>query len=234
MATKKRKATRKKRAAPKRKTQIVMVNPKRKPVRRRRSASPVRRKRSSRRRRNPTVKWSDAFMASLKGTAGGVVGYGLDFGVSYAPVGAYAQAGIGFGVGALTSVLLNKWASPEVGAGIAGATTYATIGRVRNAMALSALGNAAPDAGRVGRVRRSRIANAEAGRVGMAQVNPAQSLHMGSASLKANDAGANRYVTMPANTANYGPNNWTRYYQMGSAHRDEAGRVIRVRNVFNS
>ena len=114
-----------------RRSNMVMANPTRK--RRRRRAAPKATRRRARRRRNPTVKWSDAFFGTLKGAAGGAVAYGIDYGASYAEASEYARAGITGGIGLLTSVILGKW-SPEAGAGVAGAATFAVLGRVKLAM----------------------------------------------------------------------------------------------------
>ena len=231
------------------KTTVVMSNPRRK--RRKKRASPARRRRATRRRSNPTVKWSEAFFGALKGAAGGAVMYGIDYGASYIPAGAYAQAGASGGLGLVTAILLGKW-MPQAGAGIAGAATFATIARVKLAMDLAeketppngvqqdASGarwippGFRQDSGRV--FDFSRL-DREAGVVRMTPNPHATALRTPAlpiaASARIREAGASRYVVVPNDARHYGPNNWTRYVNPPRVIR-EGGRVMKVINRFSA
>ena len=229
-----------------RRSNMVMANPTRK-RRRRRRAAPKATRRRARRRRNPTVRWSDAFFGTLKGSAGGAVVYGIDYGAGYAKVSEYGRAGITGGVGLLTSILLGKW-MPQAGAGVAGATTFAVISRVKLAMDLAGKGGPANgvqqegsgprfvppgfrqaprEGGRVfdfARMDAGRVTNIQGPRV---RQLAAPGLPTGARTTLGTDAGASRYVIVGGPGARrYGSgNSWTQYYRDG-------GRVMKVVNRF--
>jgi len=133
---------------------VVLVNP-RSPTRRRtrRRSNPRRRRRRSGRvavqryqRRyplriaNPAANWTGALAAFGLGTVGGLVAGGLDWGADYLPIPAWGQAASLFGAGALSSVLVGRFADIRVGSGIAGGTSALLMGRVRQLIALSGMG----------------------------------------------------------------------------------------------
>lgn len=120
---------------------MVVTNPSH-PRRHRRRRNPGRTHRMRRRiarRRNPSSSWGAAAAATGLGALGGLGGLALDYGASKIPVGPYAQAGIEFGTGVVLSVLIAKFASHTVGAGLAGGTAAMVGGRVVQAIQMAKL-----------------------------------------------------------------------------------------------
>lgn len=127
---------------------VVLVNPA--PMqrpRRRRNATKRRRRRSGRvavaryqrrypRIRNPAGTWGNSFACLGLGGLGGIVAGGLDWGADYLPWPAWAQAATLGGAGALTSLLVAKFADTRAGCGIAGGMTALLVNRVRQIVAL--------------------------------------------------------------------------------------------------
>lgn len=72
----------------------------------------------------------------LAGLGGGLV-YGVDWGISHMKTSATVQALAFGGVGLLGALGVARWGDERVAAGMGGATVFALIGRVREAIALS-------------------------------------------------------------------------------------------------
>lgn len=229
------------------------------PRRRRRSRRNPRRRRNRRSlvrshyRRNPRAQLGQAFIVLAKGALGGLIGYGLDWGASYAPVNEPWGSVIFAAGGTVVSVGMSMLVDTDVGAGIAGATAALLVGRIRRQMALRELKSgkeekknetATTETETAGVRRRRRRALPEgagrvfnfvrddAGQVTRAVVQPAPTLPglsqvnlPGMKSFKHPDAGSSRYSEDTGRR--YGPANWIQMYRQPKIRR-EAGRVIRV------
>lgn len=214
---------------------VVLVNPsgrgrRRKRRRgRRRNPAVARRSNPRRRRRNPrSPTWGKALVAFGLSGLGGGLGYGIDWGVSHAKIGAGWQAAA-FGVtGSLGSIALAKWGDERLAAGLAGATIAMTIGRVREVIALSKLASTKPAAetkpavGEAGAVYRQpyRDAGAVYPRPDLRAQARAPAL-MGPTWKEAGAVRRNPSYYVPGPVRHYGPRSWV--YGTGG----DAGAVVR-------
>lgn len=153
---------------------VVLVNPSPTRRRRRRSNPSRRRRRRSRRHRvrgysrryprirNPAGTWGGSLVCLGLGGLGGIVAGGLDWGADYLPWPAWAQAATLGGAGAVTSILVAKFADTRAGCGIAGGTTALVVNRVRQIVALRGVqqGSQPQAAAEASAVYRSRGAGA--------------------------------------------------------------------------
>jgi len=177
------------------------------------------------RRSNPSSTWGRAAAAAGLGALGGGVAYGIDFGVSYAPVGPTAQSAIIGAAGAVTSIAVAKYADERAGAGIAGGTGFALIGRVREQLALAAAAKATgtgtpQEGGAVRRMGGQRVRmGVEGGAVyrdaGAIQKSGARSMAGSPMAAKSyRESGHSRYINGPIRF--FGPRSWVYNTEGGS------------------
>lgn len=201
---------------------VVLVNPS--PTRRRRRQSnPTKRRRRRGRRhrvraysrrypriRNPAGTLGGSLVCLGLGGLGGVVAGGLDWGADYLPWPAWAQAATLGGAGAVTSILVARFADTRAGCGIAGGTSALLVNRVRQIVALRSVEQGRPQqaAADAGAVYRSR--GAAAVYRGAAQMKPRST----PATMKRGQLSGPSFVQQQADGmrsvtgTKYGPTSW--------------------------
>lgn len=182
------------------------------------------------RRRNPrSSSWKAALFATGLGMVGGALAYGLDWGVSYAPVAPAWQAVIMGVSGGVISVGVAKFGNEAFAAGIAGGTGAMLAGRVREAITLASFGKQSTSGGEAKGVfgsgasrvydRGAQAVFQEAGamtqRTGARSAGRAPSMSPHSGSFK--EAGVSRYIPGPVRW--FGPRSWAYGPQASGASR---------------
>jgi hypothetical protein len=170
------------------------------------------------RRRNPSSSWGHAFLTTLMGLGTGALGYGVNWGVEYIPASPMIRSAVFGGLGFLGSLGLAKFASPTLGAGLAGATGALLTGRIVTQVRMAQVAPSKTEAGAVYQMGRGRVRQ-EGGAVYQREAGAVYQREGGAATMRApvfgppggsfkREAGASRFVPGPVRF--FGPGSWAK------------------------